>query len=136
MRVVLDTNILISALISHDSPPARIYRAWRIGEFELITAEIQLEEIRRASRYPKLRAVLEPHLVGKMVNRLHRATVIDHIPQLHDAADPNDSWLLSLADTSGADFLVTGDKRAGMLALGGIGRARIVTAALFAERFD
>jgi hypothetical protein len=60
MRVVLDTNILFSALISPHGAPDLIYRAWRAGRFEVITAQIQLDEIRRASRYPKLQAVLQP----------------------------------------------------------------------------
>ena len=58
MRVVLDTNILFSALISPHGAPDAIYRAWRSARFELVTSGAQLEEIRRASRYPKLQAVL------------------------------------------------------------------------------
>jgi len=50
MRVVLDSNILLSALISPHGPPDRIYRAWRAARFELVTSSAQLEEIRRASR--------------------------------------------------------------------------------------
>ncbi len=136
MRVVLDTNVLLSALISRDSAPARIYQAWQNGDFDLITATIQLEELRRASRYPKLRAVLEPHHVGRMINHLHRATIFDHVPSLYEADDPNDSWLLSLADVAHADFLVTGDKKAGILGRGSVGRAQIVTTSAFAGRFD
>lgn len=136
MRVVLDTNILLSALISHDSPPARIYRAWRNGVFELVTADIQLEELRRASRYPKLRSVLRPHLVGRMINLLHGAIVVDNVPDIHEATDPNDSWLLALADTAQADSLVTGDKKAGILGLQSVGRARIVTANAFCSLID
>ena len=64
MRVVLDTNILFSALISPHGAPDAIYRAWRSSRFELVTSHTQLEEIRRASRYPKLQAVLQPAKVG------------------------------------------------------------------------
>ena len=55
MRVVLDTGILIAALITRDTPPDRIYQAWRKRRFELVTSEWQLEEFRRVSHYPKLR---------------------------------------------------------------------------------
>ena len=37
MRVVLDSNVLFSALISPYSPPHRIFQAWQDGRFELIT---------------------------------------------------------------------------------------------------
>ncbi len=136
MRVILDTNILLSALISRDSPPAQIYQAWRNCEFDLITTGIQLEELRRASRYPRLRAILEPHLVGRMINYLHRAVVVDRVPLLHEADDPTDSWLLSLAEIGKADFLVTGDKKAGILSRGRVASAQIVTATAFSKRFE
>ena len=64
MRVVLDTNILFSALISPHGAPDAIYRAWRAARFEVVTSRMQLDEIRRASRYPKLQAILQPAKVG------------------------------------------------------------------------
>jgi len=76
MRVVLDTNVLLSALISPHGAPDAIYRAWRAARFEVITSQVQLEEIRRASRYPKFKQVLQPYQVGTMVNNLQRARVL------------------------------------------------------------
>jgi len=46
MRVVLDTNILISALMTRDTPPDRLYEYWKEGRFQLASCERQLEEIR------------------------------------------------------------------------------------------
>ena len=43
MRVVLDTSILIVALITRDTPPDQIYQAWRKRCFELVTSEWQLD---------------------------------------------------------------------------------------------
>lgn len=134
MRVVLDSNILLSALISPYSPPHRIYQAWQKGAFELVTCAEQIEEIRRASRYPKFKSILQPHRVGFMVNNMQRTAVIDPLPEGYEAADPADAWLLALADASQANYLVTGDKRAGILSLGKIGQAQIVTAAAFCDR--
>ncbi len=131
MRVVLDTNILLSALISPFGPPDAIYRAWRAGAFELITSERQLDEIRRASRYPKLRARLKPAGVGALINFLRRTTVLDKLELTIEADDPNDSFLLAMAVESEADYLVTGDKRAGLLEHGHIKRTRIVTPTRF-----
>ncbi|MEY4592417.1 MAG: hypothetical protein RIR18_1312 [Pseudomonadota bacterium] len=39
MRVVLDTNILFSALISPHGAPDVIYRAWRAARFEVVTSQ-------------------------------------------------------------------------------------------------
>ena len=79
MKVVLDTNILFSALISPHGTPDKIYKAWRLAKFEVVTSKIQLDEIRRASRYPKLQTVLQPAKVGVMVNNLQRAIVLEHL---------------------------------------------------------
>lgn len=131
MRVVLDTNVLLSSLISPYGPPDVIYRAWRAARFEVITSVAQLDELRRASRYPKFKAVLQPHRVGTMVNNLQRAVVLEHLPTGIEADDPNDAFLLSMALASEAEYLVTGDHRAGLLQRGNIGRSRIVTPAAF-----
>jgi putative PIN family toxin of toxin-antitoxin system len=133
MRVVLDSNILLSALISQHGPPHQIYQAWQRKRFTLITADIQLDEIRRASRYPKFRDVLQPHRVGRMLNNLRGTELIDPPRGDYDLSDPNDTWLLALADTGRADQLVTGDKRSGLLERGRIGTANIITAATFCK---
>lgn len=63
MKVVLDTNVLISALISPHNPPDLILQSWLAGDFELLTSEDQLEEIRRVSRYAHLQPFLQAHRV-------------------------------------------------------------------------
>lgn len=133
MRVILDSNILLSALISPHGPPHRLYAAWRQRRFELVTSVVQLEEPRRAGRYPKFREILQPHRVGRMLNNLQGAIVLDRVPDEYEAADPDDAWLLALAVAAGADYLVTGDKRSGLLARRRIGRCRILTATAFCE---
>jgi putative PIN family toxin of toxin-antitoxin system len=134
MRVVLDSNILLSALISPHSPPNRIYQAWRKGVFELVTCSEQIEEIRRASRYPKLKHILQPHRVGLMLNNMQKTMVINSLPEGYETHDPNDSWLLALADKAQAHYLITGDKRAGILSLGKSGQTQIVTASTFCDK--
>ena len=134
MRVILDTNVLLGALISPHGPPDVIFRAWRAARFELVTSLAQLEELRRASRYPKLKAILPAHRVGTMVNNMQRAIVLDVLPSLPEAMDlndPNDAFLLAMALASDADYLVTGDRRSGLLQRNTIGRTRIVTPSKF-----
>ena len=133
MRVALDTNVLLSALLSPRGHADTIYRAWRAARFEVVTSLNQLDELRRASRYPKFKAVLQPHLVGTMVHNLQRAEVLEHLPQLGTEAadDPFDTFLLAMAVAGEADYLVTGDHRAGLLQRKNVGRTRIVTPAIF-----
>jgi putative PIN family toxin of toxin-antitoxin system len=135
MRVVLDSNILLSALISPHSSPHDIYRAWRERRFELVTCMEQLDELRRASRYPKFREILQPHRVGHMINNLQRAIVLDRLPPAEEPRDPDDAWLVALAEAAQVDYLVTGDRRSGLLARRRIGSARVVTAAEFCRSY-
>jgi putative PIN family toxin of toxin-antitoxin system len=134
MRVILDTNVLLAALISPHGPPEILYRAWRAARFELVTSKTQLDELRRVSRYPKLKTILPAHRVGTMVNNMQRAIVLDTLPSLPkgiEADDPNDKFLLAMAVAGDADYLVTGDRRAGLLQRGSVGRTRVVTPATF-----
>ena len=133
MHVVLDTGILIAALITTDTPPALIFRAWRKKRFELITSEWQLDEFRRVSRYSKLRRYLKPVEAGNLVNGLrHQATVLKTLPTVDLSPDPDDNPVLAMAEASQAQYLVTGDKR-DLLALDTIGGTRIVTARQFID---
>lgn len=134
MRVILDTNVLLGALISPYGPPDVIYRAWRAGRFELVTSIVQLDELRRVSRYPKLKTILPAHRIGAMVNNMQRAIVLDTLPVLPEGVesrDPNDAFLLAMALAGDADYLVTGDRHSGLLQRGSIGRARIVIPTVF-----
>lgn len=135
MRVVLDTNVLISALIKPGSSPDRLYRAWREGRFTLVTSEEQLAEFRAVSRYPRLRKLISAGEAGTMVNELRfLAVCLRRLPRVDVATDPADNFLLSMASAGRADFLVTGDKHH-LLALRRHGKTQIVTVAKLLSRF-
>ena len=131
MLVVLDTNVLLSALRTDTTPPARILDAWRAGRFRLVTSIEQIEEFRRAARYPKLRSVLPRAAVGEVVNQLRAADVLlERLRRAGDSPDPGDEYLIAMAIASGADFLVTGDRE--LLALRRAAETPIVTPRRFA----
>ena len=132
MRVVLDTNVLVSALLMDSSPPAQLIMHWRRGRFDLLTAAPQLDELRRVTRYPKLRARLKPALAGRLINDLRRVAVrVETLPSVEVSPDPYDNYLLSIASGGTADDFVTGDK-ADLLALGQYASTRIVSVREFA----
>lgn len=111
MRLVADTNVLISALLVPASLPAHLVALWRNGRFDLLTATEQLDELRRVTRYPKLRARLPPALAGRLVNELRDlAIVVADLPAVAVSPDPFDDYLLAIAVAGRADVLVTGDK--------------------------
>ncbi len=133
MRVVLDTGILLAALITSGTPPDLIYRAWRKKTFELVTSEWQLEELRRVSRYSKLRKYLKPAEVGTLLNGLRRqATVLQELPEVELSPEPDDNPILATAIAGAAHYLVTGDKR-DLLSLGKVEMVQIIAARGFAD---
>jgi len=128
MRVILDTNVLVSALLAAGSVPAQLLDAWFDGRFTLLTSEEQLEELRRVTRYPRIRAYVDPATAGSLVNDLrHFAELVTHLPRVDVSADPGDNFLLAMAEAGRADYLVTADKR-DVLALRRHGVTRIVKA--------
>lgn len=137
MKVVLDTNVLISALISPHNPPDLILQSWLAGDFELLTSEEQLEEIRRVSRYAHLQPYLQPHRVGLIINRMRSlATIVEPGALIsEEALDPDDNFLIAICEAGSANNLVTGDQRAGLPVRKHIGATEILTAAQFAERY-
>jgi len=131
MRAVLDTNILISALLTHQSVPATIIDLWDNGAFELIVSEMQIEEFRRVSRYTKIRTRIVPSAAGELVAGLRKYGIsADPLPQVDRSPDPFDNYLLAMAEAAGADYLVTGDK-ADLLALERHAGARTIRAREF-----
>ena len=127
MRLVIDTNVLVSALLAAQSLPAQLVVFWRAGRCDLLTAAGQLDELIRVTRYPKVRERLAPAVAGRLVNDLRAlAITVDKLPIVEASPDPDDNYLLALAAAGAADFLVTGDKR-DLLGIGAYGRAKIIT---------
>jgi uncharacterized protein len=116
MRVVLDTNILISALMIQTGNPAAIYRAWQSGQFTLLTCTEHLDELRATLRKPAIAERIRPYKAGGLVNEMKKlAQTVDRLPPVRRSPDPTDDFLLALSEAGKAGFLVTGDK-SGLLA--------------------
>lgn len=134
MRVVLDTNILVSALITAAGKPAAIVDAWSEGKFTLLTCAAHLDELRSTLEKPRVAALIKPYQAGRLVNQIQRlAEDVGPLPMVERSPDPADDFLLALSEAGRADYLVTGDK-SGLLALGHHKATRIVSARSFAAR--
>lgn len=110
-RVVLDIGVVVSGLISDEGPPARILDHWRQGRFEIVLSNAWLEEFDDV--FARARLV---DRIGVGPPALLRAAIVEHgvlvpdQPLLPGAApDPDDDYLIALAETYRCDFLVSGD---------------------------
>ena len=117
MRVVIDTNVVLSGLIKPDSVPGHVLRAWRDGSFRFVLSEFLLEEIAVTLARPKIQALvpwsaaqiirfdlLEPARILRR-GRNRRISRDFKYPR-----DPDDIPVLAVLIASGADLLVTGDR--------------------------
>ena len=126
MRIVLDTNVLVSALLSRDGPPGRLLAAVKRGDVTLVTSEAQLQELHRV--LGRRNAQVRPDEAESLVDGLRAVGVIaTDLPDLDDSPDPDDNPILATAIAGGADVIVSGDKKH-MLLLGRVGEIPIVTA--------
>jgi putative PIN family toxin of toxin-antitoxin system len=123
LRVVLDTNVLISGIAYPGSVPGHIMAAWRHGSIDVVLSRYILEELRRVLPRLEHRHHLSTVEIDDLIDILtFQAEVVDPLPgfepDLRDIKDqPMIDTLLSAQRTSGADYLITGDKD--LLALGG-----------------
>jgi predicted nucleic acid-binding protein len=76
VRLVIDTNILVSALLASTSLPAHLIVLWRAGRFDLLISADQLDELMRVTRYPKIRERLSPTLAGRLSNEVRDPAVL------------------------------------------------------------
>jgi len=127
VRLVIDTNILISALLAATSLPAHLVLLWREGRFDLLTSAAQIDELMRVTRYPKIRERLSPALAGRLINEIRDLAIpLTELPVVTASPDPHDNYLLAMAEAGSAGFLVTGDKR-DLLALRFFEGTKIIT---------
>jgi uncharacterized protein len=111
MRIILDTNVLLSGLLIAQGPPAKLLDAWEQKRFTLVACEELIDEFREVAGRPFFRAQLRASATELLAAGLRDFSVfVEHLPSGPVAPDPKDSFLLALADAGAADFLVTGDK--------------------------
>ena len=124
MRLMLDTNVLVSGLLFPGGPPARLVKAWRAGAFDLVICDFVLDELGRTWQHLAPRLNVAPNDLADFLDTIALRAEVLHIDadMLSRAAavelrDPNDLPTLAMLIGSAADFLVTGDKD--LLALAG-----------------
>jgi uncharacterized protein len=131
LRVVLDTNVLVSGLAYPGSIPGQIVSIWRQGGLDVVLSRYILDEI--INVLPRLsRIQLSSSEIRDLVDSLmFLADVIEPDAERDpDLRDPADQRVLGTLRASRADYLITGDKHLLVLS----GKYPIVTPATFWAR--
>lgn len=128
MRILLDTNVLISGLWIAGNPPARLLDAWRDFKITLVTSREQLEELADVLARPKIARRISPERAERLLGALREEAIwATEIPVLDLSPDPDDNRILATAIAGKAEMVVSGDRR-DMLELGEVDGIPIVTA--------
>ncbi|MBK8905326.1 MAG: putative toxin-antitoxin system toxin component, PIN family [Anaerolineaceae bacterium] len=113
MRVVLDANIFISALISSQGNPAKILEKWQKRELEIVVSPTIVAEIERVTGYERLQKKyrrIREEREGLIDDLRNFATMVDPQQNLSVVqADDSDNRYIECAIESGASYIVTGD---------------------------
>ena len=120
MRVVVDTGVLLKVVTGAGPGASPIYQAWRAGRFALLTSEMQLEELAGVMQRPEVRRRMrfaqglpaDGDHSGRWLLDLLRQTAVMVAPtaRLALCRDEDDDYLLAMAASGQASYLVTVDK--------------------------
>ena len=132
MRVILDTNVLISGIF-FSGPPSEILKAWRRGDIQFVLSS----EI--ADEYVKVAKILANDFPGIEINSiltliLTNSEIIQAPAIPHQVCeDPDDDKFLACALASGCKVIISGDKH--LLKLSGYRSIDVLTPRVFIERY-
>ncbi len=130
MKVVVDTSVWISGLISPDSSAATVIRLLYEERFELLYNNeclLELSEVSSRKKFAKLIALQQARSLVTLIQQ--KGTKVG-LSKRAETQDPKDDYLLELALSGEADVLVTLDGK-DLLVVGRIGNTRILNTALF-----
>lgn len=134
LRVVLDTHVVLSALLLGGGPAGRVRAGWQEGRFVPLVSTATARELVRVLAYPKFRlsTVEQEELLADWLPWVEVVRMPDPPPPVPACRDPFDLPFLQLAITARARALVSGDRD--LLALAGTrGLCPVVTVETFCE---
>ena len=135
IRAVIDTNILLSALVFSHGRLSRFRQLWQDEEFTPLVSKPTVTELIRVLAYPKfkLTSLDREDLLADYLPYCETVPMPIELPQIPLCRDPFDEPFLHLALIGKADYLVTGDND--LLSLGDVFECPIVTASDFLALF-
>lgn len=136
MRIVLDTNVFVSAVISPLGASAELLDRWNDDDYELVTSEEQFDELSEVLVYPRITKRLKPEARQTLLKRLREAALfVTGLPEISLSEDPDDNLILATAVAGKCSMVASGDKKH-MLRLNDVAGIPIVTPVRAIELLD
>lgn len=140
LRIVIDTNLLLSIIITPNSTPDRVFQEWAKESYILLVSQpllSELEDVTSREKFKKGYSFVKEIGAEMLTTLRDGAEVVEVIPNnklsVH-SRDPEDDFLLKTALEGKADYLITGDED--LLVLNGnpaLGDLKIITAKEFLD---
>ena len=108
MRVVLDTNVIVSAALKADSPPYDVVQ-WIIENGGLLTSAATEQEVLIVLRRPRLATAIRSDFTPLLRTLFAIAEAVPIVERISAARDPADDKFLELAVNGRADIIISGD---------------------------
>jgi uncharacterized protein len=112
LRVVLDTNVVVSALLHRHGAPSKVFELFLRNEILNCTTTQILAEVRTVLARPKIKAAMSTMLVEFTLSSLQMRSMVvvpvEHVSVITD--DPADNMFLECALAAEADYIITGDR--------------------------
>jgi uncharacterized protein len=137
-RVVIDTNVFVSALISGSGPPSKILRAVQSKRITHLVSDPIVEEYLRVLEYPRIRKfkkVSDAFIADIAAYLLYHTERVELVAAVKLSSDPDDDKFLNTAIDGRAEMLISGDK-ADLLSLRMIEDIPILSAAEAVVRLE
>ena len=114
LRIAIDTNVIVSGILSRKGAPAQLLIAWRERRFLLLTSSAIIAEVRMVLQYPHIRKKypLSDDDVEHVITMLeHDALLVTGEAEVTGSIpdDPRDEMILACALDGKADVIVSGD---------------------------
>jgi len=110
VKAVLDTNVIVSALLKPDGRQALLLDLALSGAFTTIVSRDLLKEYEEVLRRPRF--ALDPRGIAGSLRAIRKAaTLVQPRRHLHVTGDPDDNLVLECALEGGAEYVVTGNTR-------------------------
>jgi putative PIN family toxin of toxin-antitoxin system len=137
IRAVVDTNLLVSYLISHRPPISELIDIHLArGDWTLLTTIVLLEELDRVLQHPRLQRYYTSEVRVRFVALIaalgELVELPDEVPRI--CRDPGDDWVIACAVVGKGDVIVSGDRD--LLDLEQVGGIPILAARQFLERLQ
>lgn len=125
MRIVLDTNLWVSALLSQDMRE-RLEKLIENPDLVILGSPVLLAEIEAVAVRPKFARYFSPETTATFLGILReRLDLISPSSNVKICSDPKDDYLLAITKDGAADFLLTGDKD--LLGIGNFEETKIIS---------